>query len=394
MSEEDFYKFRASIMQERLEGMIEAAKVKATSEDDEKYRISKAKLSCLTILRDQVRNSPDRESEFFSRMEADLSIQIEEEKKVLSDLSKKTENSNTENLAEEDKKEEVKNPFMTRSYESFKEEAKNQGLNDYTKESYTKMKMVYEVMAISDCPDYVEIHKQLKKTGKLGTNSDISRDLLAMLRRVKFDENWEPLTEEDKKAHEWNMKYLINLKASLLGRDSLTSDEKYVVEEDPDSVLKEMVESEYERVFTDDHLLIPPDILRQELLKPRKKGKLPTSPHIESLFKDKRSVGEYLEMNFKCLSSGDTIKPFPFKKQLEEAHPEYECFQFAVAMLTNIIGDYMGNKYNISTDLGRSTKVIGGGKSKKDYIDYINMYEMQYNQFKTIMSQKKGAKKS
>ncbi len=56
------YEYREKIMRLRMKGMIEAAKLKSKSDNDEKYRSLKAKLSCLSILKDQMdvlRTDPD-----------------------------------------------------------------------------------------------------------------------------------------------------------------------------------------------------------------------------------------------------------------------------------------------------------------------------------------------
>ena len=51
----DLYKQREKIMRLRMEGMVNAAMLKSRSSADETYRILKAKLSCLTVLMDQLR---------------------------------------------------------------------------------------------------------------------------------------------------------------------------------------------------------------------------------------------------------------------------------------------------------------------------------------------------
>ena len=48
------YQYREKIMRLRMKGMENAAKAKSTDAEDEKYRILKGKMSCLTILKDQL----------------------------------------------------------------------------------------------------------------------------------------------------------------------------------------------------------------------------------------------------------------------------------------------------------------------------------------------------
>ena len=48
------YKHREKVIRLRMEGMINAAKLKSRSETDEKYRVLKAQYSCLNVLKDQL----------------------------------------------------------------------------------------------------------------------------------------------------------------------------------------------------------------------------------------------------------------------------------------------------------------------------------------------------
>ena len=73
-------------MRHRMEGMINAAKVKATSDRNEEYRIAKAKLSCLSILYDQARQFKAEKQgsrEDFERIEAGLLKEIADAQKSL-----------------------------------------------------------------------------------------------------------------------------------------------------------------------------------------------------------------------------------------------------------------------------------------------------------------------
>ncbi|MBO6214549.1 MAG: hypothetical protein J6N76_03310 [Lachnospiraceae bacterium] len=66
------------------------------------------------------------------------------------------------------------------------------------------------------CPAYKKAYAPVQdKIG--GSQVDISRVLGAVLKPVKFNEDWEPISKEDKEAHEWNMKFFVKLNTQILG---------------------------------------------------------------------------------------------------------------------------------------------------------------------------------
>lgn len=84
----ELYERREEIMRLRLEGMLAAAEVKATSKENEIYRKCKARLSCLTVLHDQLFNlggmarkiGDQKAVKKFSNRVRDIEKEIEETK--------------------------------------------------------------------------------------------------------------------------------------------------------------------------------------------------------------------------------------------------------------------------------------------------------------------------
>ena len=140
---------------------------------------------------------------------------------------------------------------------------------------------------------------------KLGSGKDITRVCGAMMRPVHFNDKWQPISNEDMAAHEWNMRYLANLHTLYNGpilegqeRDALAeaekklADGKYTEErfketkivksieakkENAEKELKKMAEEELIKTFSGGYEELPsPELLKKELLEPALKGEVQT----------------------------------------------------------------------------------------------------------------------
>ncbi|MCR5404235.1 MAG: hypothetical protein K6E91_10530 [Butyrivibrio sp.] len=105
----DLFRHREKVLRLRIEGMENAATAKSQSDEDETYRTLRSRLSCLTILKDQLENigsgAPENEAESFFRERAKLEKEINGvknklRKKIPSAQSRwqKENNINKENL--------------------------------------------------------------------------------------------------------------------------------------------------------------------------------------------------------------------------------------------------------------------------------------------------------
>ncbi len=88
------------------------------------------------------------------------------------------------------------------------------------------MKVLGSTHSVVNNKDYAQEYRKSKEV--LGGAGDLSRDAILVMRRVNFDQNGKPKTEEDAKNHAWNKQWL-----KAIDEDDFELREKMLAEEIP-----------------------------------------------------------------------------------------------------------------------------------------------------------------
>lgn len=88
------------------------------------------------------------------------------------------------------------------------------------------MKVLGSTHSVVNNKDYAQEYRKSKEV--LGGAGDLSRDTILVMRRVNFDQNGKPKTEEDAKNHAWNKQWL-----KAIDEDDFELREKMLAEEIP-----------------------------------------------------------------------------------------------------------------------------------------------------------------
>ena len=176
------YQHREKIMRLRMKGMESAAKAKATDENDENYRILKSRLSCLTVLKDQLEAlSQDetitkKEAEKFASARAGLESEIEEVKNSILD----------------------KVPSQTDKWK------KANGLDDAAVKRKAKEKKTAYSYVNADAVQIEMLMGYFAKDEYDGVRLPQGGYVKGPLRIVLKDGNGNPLSESERAKEEWN----------------------------------------------------------------------------------------------------------------------------------------------------------------------------------------------
>lgn len=178
----EMYTRREEIMRLRMEGMVQAAETKSTSEDNEIYLKSKAKISCLMILYDQLKYLK-KEAKYKEELK---SVQkLEKKEKALRKELTKVQNEMKENLPTTDQKWKHKNGiYELAAAEELSYYRRKSGVNDMNENTLNTMK------------SYKQIREHCKKY-KMDPPCYI----------VRLDKKGNPITLVDSKKLEWNKQY-------------------------------------------------------------------------------------------------------------------------------------------------------------------------------------------
>lgn len=199
MDHKELFEARFEIINARLEGMKNAARAKATSKDDEEYRIAKATLSCLHTMLDQVnylRLEAVKHKDYFDAMQADLNSQIETEKAKVSKYRQaptdrwiEAKGLNDQATLEKMVKDSG-NPFATT------EDAKMAGI-------------LSQICNEHATPEMREIEREINEKNSMGFALDTRSDeLIAPMEVVRKDKYGKPLTKEDLRKEQWNKRWI------------------------------------------------------------------------------------------------------------------------------------------------------------------------------------------
>lgn len=200
------YKAREEIMRIRLDGMIAVAKTKAKNKDNEKYRISKAKYSCLMVLKDQLDHLlGKRAGEDYEEIKTKLDKEISD---ALSTLRKYSPNAADRS---EERWREVNGLNDEENVNELLEEARE--INpEITKEDVIIRERTLRLEAEITRPELMDAFRTAQKNGVYGDKplvdgNDQDRVFMFMCHYIKRDANGRPINNAEQKKAEWNQKW-------------------------------------------------------------------------------------------------------------------------------------------------------------------------------------------
>jgi len=297
---------------------------------------------------------------------------------------------------------------------TFKEAQKTAEIKeiDLTEEKYNLFIEFRNTNRQLDCPDYRRLYAATGK--KLG--NDISRICGAMLRPVHFNDKWEPISNEDMAAHEWNINFLRDLNTFYNGpileennqtrydkqlkrlqegkitRENFLEDEVVKGIENKtvqaEANLRAMIEEEILRYLTGFYSELPtPEEIKKEFVEPALKGDIPDCEVMEKINKNKEA---YTVMALKSLTWEGILKR-EFGVDLGQKYKSaLDAFQVANGVYGYFVDCYFGNKYNLSINTG-SNAGLGKSPISKDNLEvFSEMYEKKYNAFMVERNKIKG----
>ena len=330
------YQHREKIMRLRMSGMENAAKAKSVSDDDEAYRILKGKLSCLSILKDQLEVMGQDES--LSPQEA--AKFAEAKARIDSEL------------------EGVKNKLMSREKIHVKTWERENGINDdsiktklrtekrthphVNAEALKIVGTMNTLMAEGKRPEYSAAYNNMEKKHSAFRNIEQygggahSRILLQPCRAVMRDRNGLPVSDTERRKEEWNKKWL----------NAVGSDDSETI----NSMLKES----YER-FEKMEFPTPEEL--------RTKGIM--------YFYKKDPVAFYEMMRFSG-TVGNMVEANDFAKEYYDSH---ETFRKKVKLAA-----IMSTMFTI--ELNKSKYMIDATTKDSEYLIMDIKTEAQYNSLK------------
>ena len=332
------YQHREKIMRLRMKGMENAAKAKSTDAADEKYRILKGKMSCLTILKDQL-----------EVLGLDESLSVKEKIRFENELLKINNEIET-----------VKNDLKKKIQTPQQKWEKEQGLDDAAvktavrnkKRNYPYITNEAEKIAgtlsrlygETDRPEYETAFDNMIKK-KTYPNLDKSKGNIGRIVShpcffVLRDKKGNPINSEEGKKAEWNKKWL----------DAVGKNDR--------KTMNAMLKETYERV---ERLNLPTP---EEL---KKNG---------AVYYFKKDPAAFYQMVHLCLTL-ENMKPHDeFVRNYCETHPLFEKKANMGRMLGNMLdNELLQSKYLINVKAGAVKKVT------KDTIGYQHALDRNYQQF-------------
>ncbi|WP_024867108.1 hypothetical protein [Butyrivibrio sp. FCS014] len=216
---------------------------------------------------------------------------------------------------------------------------------EFTREGYGVYKEIENARRFSQCPEYKDLFDEnhMKELG--GSGQNIDRDCLAIMRFVKFDKGWNPVSEEDKKNHQWNIKWL------KAWRDN---DVK---------LREEMIEQELGHRFEGLEML--PEPTEKDIIEPGD-YMLKIDAFIANLIKTGK-LGQFMIDGQKGLSIDSLKRMHPNVKKFIDDNPKLYARNQAFDIITNYLNSYNGFVY-----LFDENGVVGKNKDpKKSFKDFM-----------------------
>lgn len=193
------FKAREAIMRVRLDGMIAVAKVKAKNKENEEYRISKAKYSCLTTLKDQLEhllggNGGTDYEKIKTRLDKETAA-------ALSALNRYSPSS-------EDKWRECHGFINEKNMKELLDEAHKTHPN-FTKEDVIAHKKLDQIKKEMERPEIKDALEKIKNNNTITLPDDSAVSVLMfMCNYIRRDKNGKPIDEAEQEKEEWNKRWL------------------------------------------------------------------------------------------------------------------------------------------------------------------------------------------
>ena len=208
---------------------------------------------------------------------------------------------------------------------------------------------------------------------------ELSRSAAAVLRKVSFDDKWQPISEEDKKNHEWNMTYLMNLSGMT---QKLSKKKPPADKTDEEKKMEEMAMEEAVSYRKNGFTLPDPDIIQKEIIDKMKNQEPMQSDYMEKLL---QSPGEYITYQKKALSMDNISNIMPdFKKFLRsEENVKLKAYYDCSLQLSSILGAYTAKKYGLSLQNNTIDFIPG-------FTDNVMVMESQMQDYRELYNKAKG----
>ena len=206
-------------------------------------------------------------------------------------------------------------------------------------------------------PEYRKIYERSKHNYKKTQGEEYTREALNLLRQVNFDKNYKPISEDDKKNHEFNLKVL-----RAFENDDLETREKLIAEELPR--------------FLDD-VELPTLITKEDILAWKNEKNAKKAAGMRSVLKARLDlwVDDFLkngnaaafeELHAKSFNINSLQKLHPGVKDYLKANTgldaKFDTFDF----LNNYIKGFARKNYKVS--IGLSAKVEETADKSKDQL--------------------------
>ena len=242
----------------------------------------------------------------------------------------------------------------------------------YNKESYK----VYSSLVYGDLYLKNPLYKSYfdDKISFRNNTLEITRCGACVMRKVNFDDNWQPISEEDKKNHEWNMKYAVTLNSMVKQKTK-----KNKAKEEPEAgsyeekAITEMAKEELVRFYTNGFKLPDPEVIKKELIDRMRSGKSFKSDYFESFIKSSGDIKEYMN---KALAYSNLIGLFPDIKIFanKEENQKMNAYYTAGMHLAGLVNAYTEFNYGISFS-ERKLSLLAGVSDDPNMLEAVFLEE-------------------
>ena len=344
-------KHKEKIIRARLEGMKLAAEVKSRSKANEAYRKLKAKISCLTILKEQADElwENEKKEDIKQKLSGEI-LRIDKElQKAQNEMTKMAPPVVTK--WEKDMGIPDKLSSITKTYK-----ARNKDIDSEGAEVVKKMKTLSLEIMRPECEQALkDLEKNKMYEGYKYSDGDLSRLLQFPMRAVLRDAKGMPINAEEQKKADHNKKWLHSLSTGNV--------------QEKNEVLLESFKH-YESL----HVPSPREF--------RERG---------PLYYLRKCPAEFYELQRMSLTYSNLMKYDPFVKEYVEAHPEFMVKVDAAMSYNKVMNAVMKSKcfleqnnsdhfandnssYGI-TDLGKDERA---SYDKEFFDELYKVYEESY----------------
>ena len=222
-----------------------------------------------------------------------------------------------------------------------------------TKEAYQVYERFNALTMVLDNPEYRAIYNRSKKNYRNVGAQEFSREATGLLKTVKFDKNFKPISEEDKARHEWNLKVL-----RAFDEDNIEEREKMIKEFLPHVM---------------DDMELPTSITEEDILNYKNEKNAEEAGKKRALLKDRFNswlkdymkngdVQDFTNMSLRTLSVNQLERIHPGVKEYRSKDKKLESKWNVFDTLTNYISYFARIEYRINIEA--DVKVLE--QAKKD----------------------------